>query len=186
MFMTELEVKDFLQKVKAHYQEFKIDEVWIVKEWIDNLVPFDKEDIYAKWQEHLDNENVAKEIPKIHFLTKWLTPSNEKKKKKVPIKGIFPCKWCGIKCSNTYILALHQERCLRIRYIARICDKLKIDPTPYFGVKWTSRTLDELNKGYNNFILKIIDEEKKQHKLSQYEKLGIRTYYNNVIKKERK
>ena len=48
--MTQVEVKEFLKKIKAHYQEFKMDESYIIKEWIENLLPYDKEDIYEKFK----------------------------------------------------------------------------------------------------------------------------------------
>lgn len=184
--MTDIEVKNFLKKVKAHYQEFKIDEPFIVREWIENLCPFDQKDILEKFNEHLENESVSKEVPKIHILTKWLTPTYEKKKKKEPIKGKFPCRWCGSMCSNTYYLSLHEERCLRLRYITRMCKKFSINPESFFGKNLIHITLEELNNGYDNFILRVIEEEKKQKKLSLQEKIGIKTYYNNVIKKEKK
>ena len=76
--MTSIEVKDFLKKIKAHYQEFKCDEEFIMREWIENLVPYDKKDVYEKFKEHLENEAVQKEVPKIQVLTKWLIPEQEK------------------------------------------------------------------------------------------------------------
>lgn len=180
--MTSVEVKEFLKKIKAHYQEFKCDETFIIQEWIENLLPYEKKDIYEKFKEHLENESVQKEVPKIHVLTKWLVPEKEKKKKNLPIKANLICRWCGETCSNTYILSLHEERCLRIRFIARLCDKLLIDPKPFFG-NLHRATLDELDKKYNAFIIKVIEEEKKQHKLNVHEKAGLRDYYNHVLKK---
>ncbi len=180
--MTNIEVKEFLKKVKAHYQEFKCDEEFIIREWIENLIPYDKNDIYEKFKEHLENESVQKEVPKIHVLTKWLTPIQEKKAKKQPFKGQFICRWCGEKCSNTYILSLHEERCLRLKFVSKICDKLLIDPKPFFGNLFQI-TLDELDNQYDAFILKVIEEEKKQHKLNNFEKAGIRDYYNHVLEK---
>ena len=182
--MTQAEVKEFLKKIKAHYQEFKMDESYIIKEWIENLIPYDKEDIYEKFKEHLENEAVQKEVPKIQVLTKWLVPTNEKKKAKKPFTGAFYCRWCGEKCSNTYILSLHEERCLRLRFIAKMCNKLQINPHEIFNNDFYRLTLIELDEKYDTFILKVIDEENTKHKLSAQEKEAIRAYYYNVLEKK--
>lgn len=184
--MTEIEVRDFLKKIKAHYQEFKIDEAFIIKEWIESLIPYDKEDIYEKFKEHLENESVQKEVPKIQVLTKWLVPTLEKQKKKNPIKATFYCRWCGEKCSNTYILDLHQERCLRLRFIAKMCNKLEINQKDFFEKDFYYLTLDEIDRVYDKFILKIIEEENKKHVLSLQEKDAIKAYYSNVLIKKKK
>lgn len=181
--MTTVEVKEFLQKIKARYQEFKCDEPFIIKEWIEALAPYEKKDVYEKLNEHLENESVQKEVPKIQVLTKWLVPETLKKKKNFPVKAKLICRWCGTDCGDTYILSLHEEKCLRQRFVAKLCDKLLIDPQPYFG-KLFQTTLEELNENYDKFILRVIEEEKKQHKLNAFEKEGIRTYYKQVLKKE--
>ena len=182
--MTEIEVRKFLEKIKAHYQEFKNDETFISREWLEGLCPYDKEDVYAKFQEHIDNEYLADKVPKIHVLTKWLVPTNEKKKKRQPIKGKIFCRWCKEACSNTYYLSLHEERCLRLRYICKMCDLFKINPGEYFGKNFLNVTLAELDENYNRFILRVIEEEKKQHKLKPFQREGIKLYYQNALNKK--
>lgn len=182
--MTQIEVKEFLQKIKARYQEFKIDEPFIIREWIESLAPYDKADIYEKFEEHLSNESVQKEVPKIQVLTKWLSTSEDKKNKTKHISGTFYCRYCKEKCSSTYILQMHEERCSRQRYISRMADKLAINILDFYPNFFKGISLIELDEKYDSFILKIIEKEKELHCLSAYEKAGIKAYYNNVIKKK--
>ena len=102
------------------------------------------------------------------------------------ILATFYCRWCGEKCSNTYILDLHQERCLRLRFIAKMCNKLEINQKDFFEKDFYYLTLDELDRVYDKFILKIIEEENKKHVLSLQEKDAIKAYYSNVLIKKKK
>lgn len=180
--MTTAETKEFLKKIKAHYQEFKCDEVYIVKEWIESLLPYSKEDVYEKFKDHLNNEYTQKEVPKIQVLIKWLIPEYDKRRKHQPIAGYLPCRWCGKRCNNTEILSIHEEFCLRKRYFTRLFKKLSINAEDFFK-DFSRVSLEELNEQYDKIIIRIIEEEKKQHKLSNFEKEGLKAYYNNVLNK---
>lgn len=77
--MTRPEVTKFLEKIKAHYQSFFIEADYVVDEWLSSLKDYDKEDVYRKFEEHLKGD-FNSQIPKMHFLTRYLTKSSDKGK----------------------------------------------------------------------------------------------------------
>jgi len=74
--MTKQEVKDFMQRIKSHYQEFIIDE-FKFNEWFNELEEYETTDINRKFEEHLKSEIYGNYIPKINFLTKGLRKIGE-------------------------------------------------------------------------------------------------------------
>lgn len=180
--MTSDEIKMFFRKVKVHYPEFRERDHDVMREWTERLTPYSKEDIYAKFEEHLNNEYLNKEVPKVSMLTKWLIPEHDKKRRFLPVRGSFHCRWCGGKCNDTKILAIHEEGCLRKRFVSKMFKKLNINPEEFFR-DFERVSLEELDNQYDKIILRIIDEENKQHKLNLYEKEGIKAYYQNAFGK---
>ena len=67
-----------------------------------------------------------------------------------------------------------------------MCNKLEINQKDFFEKDFYYLTLDELDRVYDKFILKIIEEENKKHVLSLQEKDAIKAYYSNVLIKKKK
>lgn len=74
--MNKIETFHFMEKIKAYYQNFIIED-YVVNEWADKLKPYDINDVYMKLDQHLQGE-YRNEIPKLHFITRFLKPSSEK------------------------------------------------------------------------------------------------------------
>ena len=76
--MTKQEVASFLERIKANYQSFLL-EPYVLEEWYGWLMDYDKADVYKKFEEHLKGDYNS-QIPKAHFITKFLTKSVDKGK----------------------------------------------------------------------------------------------------------
>lgn len=76
--MTKQEVVTFLERIKANYQSF-LQTPYVLEEWYDRLKDYDKEDVYKKFEEHLNGE-LNSQIPKAHFITRYLIKSSDKGK----------------------------------------------------------------------------------------------------------
>lgn len=88
--MTKTEVLHFMKKIKSYYQNFAIED-YILDEWYDRLKPYSIEDVYKKLDEHLKGE-YKNEIPKLHFITRYLkTPTEKVAAERILIK----CAYCG-------------------------------------------------------------------------------------------
>lgn len=110
--MTKSEVLHFMKKIKSYYQNFAIED-YILDEWYDRLKPYSIEDVYKKLDEHL-NGNYQNEIPKLHFITKFLKTPAEKSEEKIVIR----CAFCG----KSIELEKHERHLTRhnsITYIKR-------------------------------------------------------------------
>lgn len=88
--MNKAELKGFMEKIKANYQEFSI-ESYVVNEWYSKLKDFDIEDVEKKLEQHLNGE-YRKSIPRLNFIASGLkTPAQKEASKTIRIK----CQYCG-------------------------------------------------------------------------------------------
>ena len=92
--MTKVEVIHFMEKIKAYYSNFSMED-YVVNESYDKLKQYDVDDVYQKLDEHLDG-NLKSDIPKLHFITRFLKTPTEKKRDQVVYTR---CKECGKKIS---------------------------------------------------------------------------------------
>ena len=112
--MTKQEVINFLKKIKANYQSFSMED-YVINEWYDRLKPYDIDDVYLKLDQHLKGERCS-EIPKIHYITKFLKEPSEKS------KSLDNCFVDCNLCHRTMTLKQyddHYGKCLSIRYLMR-------------------------------------------------------------------
>lgn len=112
--MTREESKNLMKRIKEHYQEFIVDEGKI-DEWHNFLKDYSYHDVSKKLDEHLSSQDFGQYIPKVTFLTKYLT--KEKDKGKIENHDIL-CYLC-----NRYIkeseYQKHFLRCSSIDYMNR-------------------------------------------------------------------
>ena len=163
--MTKQEVIKFLEKIKANYQSFNIEEEYVVQEWYNTLKEYDREDVYKKLEEHLKGD-YSSNTPKMSYITKFLTKSADKGKEK---KYKVICSYCQKKIFLSDY-EKHIERHNSIEYM-----KLhnKIDEEAMMRL-----SDDTFNKGYRNWIEnrcdKLIDKKEKtleeKKELSRLEK----------------
>ena len=149
--MTNKEVKDFLLKIKSHYQNFSIED-YIVEEWCNALKNFETIDVYNKLDKHLKGE-YANNLPQIHFITKFL---KTKKEKQVVKKGLIECIYCGksFDVNDEEGWDKCEEKCRRTKYIK--------DKTAKYGLKLQSNLedmeIEEIDKVYEKLITYIVDK----------------------------
>ena len=118
--MTKAEVNSFIKKIKAYYPYFSIDNEDMLDEWATRLKPYDKEDVYRKLEEHLQGDR-AEDIPKLHFITRYLKTIEEKEKAKDDY--LIRCNLCGKEMYLSHYDKEHYERCLMIKTLLPILTK---------------------------------------------------------------
>ena len=149
--MTNKEVKDFLLKIKSHYQNFSVED-YIVEEWCEALKNYEAIDVYKKLDKHLQGE-YANNLPQIHFITKFLKTKKEKQK---PLKATILCGYCGksFDVNDEEGWDKCEEKCRRIKYIK--------DKTAKYGLKLQSNLedmeIEEIDKVYERLITYIADK----------------------------
>lgn len=109
--MNKVELKGFMQKIKANYQEFSIEE-YVINEWYRKLKDFDIEDVEKKLEQHLNGE-YRKMIPRLSFIASGLkTPAQKIASQEIIIR----CHVCGEKI-NLKQLDRHLSRHNSVAYI---------------------------------------------------------------------
>ena len=89
--MIKAELKSFMEKIKANYQEFSI-EGYVVNEWYNKLKDFDIEDVERKLEQHLNGE-YRRTIPRLNFIAGGLKTQAQKEAAQIiRVK----CQHCGI------------------------------------------------------------------------------------------
>lgn len=147
--MTILEVKEFMKRIKSHYQEFVVDD-FKTKEWYSELKKYDYEDVNNKLEQHLRNETYGESIPKLYFLTKYLIPTEQKGIKKE--YNVY-CPICG-KYVNLEQYEDHYVKCNRTKLMV---DDIKT----YYNqnldfdkiIKLSDESYEKLYKKYLNMML---------------------------------
>lgn len=164
--MTKQEVVTFLERIKANYQSFS-QEGYVLNEWYERLKDYDKEDVYKKFEEHLKGD-LGSQIPKIHFITKYLIKSSEKGNQN-NYKVLCP------NCKKTLSLKdyeSHMERHNSIEYM-----KLHIKMFKSFNEEKLLKLPEVLFKEkYDEFIEKLCEvlmnkEEKTQSEKEEFQRL---------------
>lgn len=171
--MTKQEVVTFLERIKANYQSF-LQTPYVLEEWYDRLKDYDKEDVYKKFEDHLNGE-LSSQIPKAHFITRYLTKSSDKGKKN-NYRVI-----CG-NCKKVLLLSeyqKHMERHNSIEYMKihsymfKTFDEEKLLKIPD----------DAFTTFYDQWIEKLYDHLTKKEEKSQSEIEEIQRIENYVMSK---
>jgi hypothetical protein len=113
MKLNKLEVKDLLERIKQHYQEFIVDD-FKLDEWYSELQYYDAVDVHKKLEEHMRGD-YGNSIPKLYFLTRYLI--KEQDKSKYDKTGLtVRCDLCG-KIVGYSNYKNHHDRCESIDYL---------------------------------------------------------------------
>lgn len=150
--MTIKETNEFMERIKSHYQEFVIDD-FKIKEWYKELKNYDYEDINNKLEEHLKSEVYGEQIPKLYFLTKYLTPSKDKGK---IFRYSTECTVCGKQIEDEEF-DNHFSRCSSASAIVR-------DLKRYYNLDIDYEELMNMNnemfeRTYIKYLNKMVDAE---------------------------
>ena len=176
--MNLMETKKIMDKVKANYQNFKDDEEYIVAEWTQRLSQYNYFEVDKQLDIYILEGN--KEIPRIGQLVRNLHTIKQNEDLK-EIKGKFYCRWCKTEWNNIEHMHLCEERCLRLNFIAKMIDLFNIDQLKFFPKPIYKCKLQELNAGYDNFIIEVLKQDKQKELLKPLEKQGIMSYYEHCI-----
>lgn len=160
--MTRSETIHFLQKIKSYYQNFIIED-YVVNEWADRLKPYSADDVYRKFDEHLNGER-KNEIPKIHFITRFLkTPEQKKASGKINIR----CSVCG----SIVDLSEHGKHLARHNSIAYIKQNEKRIGKVLNEDKLFEANDAEFDRLYQKFLEEIYVISKSQSEKERIEKI---------------
>lgn len=158
------DVKLILNRIKVNYPNFVNDD-YTRSEWYRELKDYSLEDVMDKLEQHFRSEQYGNSIPKVYFLTKYLTKAKEKGKK---LDGFLQCQLCG-KWINMDDFEKHYDRCSSIDYLNRQSIKYfdkEIDKEKYYYLS------DEMfNEKYNkvaNYVLNHTKDNDEINYLSKY------------------
>lgn len=171
--MTKQEVVTFLERIKANYQSF-LQTPYVLEEWYDRLKDYDKEDVYKKFEEHLNGE-LSSQIPKAHFITRYLTKSSDKGKEKN----------YRVICSNCKKVLLlseyqkHMERHNSIEYMKIHSDMFSV----FNEEKLLKKSEEDFEKIYDQWVEKLYNYLEKKEDKSQSELEEIKRIENYVMSK---
>lgn len=106
------DVKTILNRIKVNYPTFVNDD-FTRSEWYNELKDYSLNDVMEKLEQHFRSEIYGNSIPKVYFLTKYLT----KEKDKGNIKTYkVSCSNCGKHITNNEI-EQHYERCNSVEFL---------------------------------------------------------------------
>lgn len=169
--MSKEQVIQLLKRIKGSYNINITDE--ILKEYTKVLSKYDNEDIILNYETYLlDNKfepnlnNLIKDLPTIE------------QKEKVKRENIEKEQYV-IKSDREY------ERYLRIKYIKKMCRKFSLNINDYFN-NIDTMSLEGINNRYDSFMWSLVELQTKHHILTGYELIGLRSYYKNVLLKNKK
>ena len=143
--MTKEETKAFIKKISVYYPYFKLEED-AFKEWAIKLKPYDYEDVLRKLEEHLKGEK-ADEVPKLHFITRYLVTSADKEKYKGDY--LIRCNLCNREMYLSEYDNNHYEKCLLIKSLIPILREKGEDVTYEILDDYDYKTLDKIWDKYN-------------------------------------
>lgn len=143
------DVKTILNRIKVNYPTFVNDD-YTRSEWYNELKDYSLNDVMEKLEQHFRSEMYGNSIPKVYFLTKYLTKEKDKLKEN---KFVISCSICG-KHITSDDMEEHYNRCLSIDYLMRNSEK-------YFNKKLNREKLEQaddetFNKYYWNFCQKLL------------------------------
>lgn len=118
--MTKKETVDFIQKIKAYYPTFRLEEEG-VNEWASRLKDYDLSDVLEKFEKHLEGEYSSTEPPKLHYLTKYLKTKEEKER--ISHDYLIRCNLCGDEMYYSVYESEHYEKCLLIKSLLPLLNK---------------------------------------------------------------
>lgn len=171
--MTKQEVVTFLERIKANYQSFS-QEGYVLNEWYERLKDYDKEDVYKKFDEHLQGD-LNSQIPKIHFLTRYLKKTSEKGKSNDYRVICSVCK----KVLPLSEYQKHMERHNSIEYMKIHSYMFKT----FDEEKMLKIPDDAFTTFYDQWIEKLYDHLTKKEEKSQSEIEEIQRIENYVMSK---
>lgn len=151
--MTKTEVLKFLNKIKAYYYNFSIEDN-VKEEWAEKLKPYDLQDLEIKFEEHL-NGQYALEPPRLHFLTRYLKTKEEKER--ATSDYLIRCNLCGHEMYLSEYEDKHYSKCLVIKTLIPILKARGEDVNYEILEEYDLNTLERI---YNKYTTPTKDLKK--------------------------
>jgi len=142
--MTKAETLKLLNKIKAYYSNFSLED-YVKEEWIERLKPYEQEDVLDKFEEHLQGDK-AKEPPKLHFITKYLLTTEQKKRYTGDF--IINCNLCGKEMPLKEYDNVHYKKCLLIKSLIPVLKEHGEDVSYDVLDEYDYETLDRVWEKY--------------------------------------
>lgn len=148
--MEKKQVIKFMQRIKSHYQEFIVDD-FKIDEWYKELKDYTEEDVNKKLDQHLNSEQYGSMIPRVNFLTKYLTKEKDKGKQLI---GSKQCHIC-MKFINLEEFEKHFDRCSSVDYLNR--RNIQYFNKPIDKEKYMTMEQKEFDEKYNKMCYYIFE-----------------------------
>lgn len=171
--MTKEQVYKIIKRIKANYSTFRDTDVDVIQEWCNRLSEYNYEDILINLEKYLE---YAKEPPLINDLTSNLIKHDDA----VDQERYIICSRCGKKYKTLEEVDKCYERDITLKQVNKYCNIFNLDKKIYFK----DDSYEELNKNYDNFLLDVIEHQKKNPLLTGKDLQGLRTYYKNVLRRK--
>lgn len=158
------DVKIILNRIKVNYPTFTNDD-YTRSEWYKELKDYSLDDVMEKLEQHFRSEQYGNQIPKVYFLTKYLTKEKDKDKQ---LKGSKQCHIC-YKFINIDDFEKHFDRCSSVDYL----DRRNIDyfNKPIDKEKYMTMEQKEFDEKYNKmcyYIFEHTQNPKEKYCLEHY------------------
>lgn len=159
--MTKDELRGFMKKIKANYQEFSIEE-YVVNEWYNRLKNFDLEDVNKKLEKHLHGE-YRKVVPRLNFIVDGLkTPAQKEAEQVIRVR----CSYCG--CSlELKDLDRHIARHSSIEYIKSREHYLSEDNNREELMNLTEVYFEKFYKQFLNDLYCVIEDGTEKERIEK-------------------
>lgn len=158
------DVKIILNRIKVNYPTFVNDD-YTRSEWYRELKDYSLDDVMEKLEQHFRSEQYGNQIPKVYFLTKYLTKEQDKTKKLIGSKQCNVChKFIGIDDFET-----HFDRCSSVDYLnRRSIDYFEkpIDKEKYMNME--QRLFDEKYNKMCYYIFEHTKDQRERYYLEHY------------------
>ena len=158
------DVKTILTRIKVNYPAFVNDD-YTRSEWYKELKDYSLDDVMEKLEQHFRSEQYGSQIPKVYFLTKYLTKEKEKELKEEIFLG---CQICG-KTVSLEEYDKHFDRCSSIDYLNK--QSIKYFNKPIEKEKFYFISDDLFQEKYDkvlNYILNHTDNEEEIKHINKY------------------
>lgn len=154
------DVKIILNRVKVNYPTF-VNDGYTQSEWYKELKDYSLEDVMQKLEQHFRSEQYGNSIPKVYFLTKYLT---KEKEKNIVENLSYKCPFCE-KYIPMEFYEQHYDKCSSIDYLMRASKK-------YFDKPLNRQKLEDADENtfekyywdISNKLLNIIDKKSPSYK----------------------
>lgn len=146
------EVKTILKRIETNYQNF-VNDAYTQEEWYKELKDYEFQDVMEKLELHFRSEQFGNQIPKVYFLTKYLTKTKDKGKYDTQNIITF-CQICGERVRLSEY-EKHYHKCSAIEYLDLI------------GRKYYDKSIDK--EKYRNMNEKDFEERYYKSLYLEYE-----------------